>query len=797
MTGDLRYALRQLRKSPGFAATAVLTLALGIGANTAIFSIIHGSLRLPYPHASRMVGIQNVYPQGSYMAVSWPDFREWRATTKSFSRLVASFPIRATWISPSHDSADPEAVNVALISDGYLSMMGTQPVLGRGFSTAEHQKGAARVCALAEGFWRERFHGERGIVGTTLNLDGKPCTVVGVMPVMRPDTSRPTQVWMPLEPNLPWERHGTNYLFAIGLLRPGVTRAQALAELTSLQGRINRQFPATRHGVGLQPLTTAVFGDLRSLMMILLAAVGFILLIACMNLANMLLARASDREREFAVRRALGASARRMMRQTLTESLLLSVAGAVAGLGVAFGLMHIPIAAWPKGYVPPSEVSLDPVVLAFTAVLSIATAILFGMFPALPIVRGEGKVVLQPGRTMTDSREHGRTRGALVIAEIALSMLLIAGALNMALYFIKLLHVHSGVNPRGAMAMTVQLSPDRYPTDAAQRRFFDALQEKLSALPGVRAVGGSVDTPLAGSYANGNYEYEGEPNATSDRRPFAEKHFITPGFFTAVGTPILRGRDFARQDRPDTQKVVILNRTMARTLWPNQSALGKHVKLNNDWNEVVGVVGDIHFDGPAQPVGFQIYQSIEQATPPLLTFVLRAQPQLEDDPLTLAAEARRAVASIDPTQAISNITSLELLSQQVVAGQRTSTMVTAFLGVLALLLASVGVFGVMTYAVSRRRREFGIRMALGADRSSIARLLFSGVSRLVLAGVVLGGLFALAAHAWLASLIGASESSPAALLLAAVLLCTIAALATAVPARRAMRTEPMESLRTE
>ena len=795
MFADLKYAWRQLRKSPGFAVTAVVTLALGIGANTAIFSIIQGALRLPYPHADRMVAIRNVYPQGSYFSVSYPDFIDWRTNAKVFSQLVASVPSRTTWVPSTPGKSEPEVVNEVLVSDGYFRMFGMEPVLGRSFLSSEQRKGGAPVCVLSEQFWREEFNSDPGVVSSTLNLGGKAYTVVGVIPGEKPSGNHPAQIWMPLEANPPWDQHGTNYLFAVGLLRPGATKEHALAELSGLQAQIDRQFPDNKHGVDVQSLAKTVFGDMRSLLLVLLAAVGFILLIACVNLANMLLARASEREREFAVRRALGASAGRMVRQTLTESLLLALLGAIAGLAVALGLTHIPIAAWPKGFVRPSELHLDPLVLGFTALVGLGTGLLFGIIPALRLLRADGKAALHPGRTATDSREHGRTRAMLVIAEIALSMLLIAGALNTALYFLGLLRVDAGVNPRDTMVMTVNLSPQQYPKAADQQRFFDALLERLRTLPGVQAAGAGFDTPFTGSGTNGDFQYEGQPAGTADKNPFAEKHDVTPGYFAAVEAPILQGRDFTPQDRRDAQGVVILNRTMAQKLWPGQSPIGKHVKQQDKWDEVVGVVGDIRYNGPAEPAGFQIYQPVDQGSFPFLTFVLRTRPG--SDPLSLATAARQAVASLDPEQAVSNITSLQALSDEAVAGQRTSTMVTAILGALALLLASVGVYGVMAYAVSRRRREFGIRIALGADRGGIARLLFSEVSRLVLTGAILGGVLSIAARAWIASWLGAVDKSGLAMVLAAVLLAAVAAMATALPASRAARVEPMEALRTE
>ena len=797
MLADLRYALRQLRKAPGFAVTAVLTLALGIGANTAIYSIIHGSLRLPYPHSERMVGIQNVFPQGSFYAASYPDFLDWRARANSFAQLVASVTNRATWNGESFGKQEPEAVDIGLSSEGFFQMFGIRPIIGRDFLARDHELGSAPVCIVAESFWREELHADPGILGRSLDLGGKPCTVEGVMPVFMPAGFRPTQVWLPLETNKPWDQRGTNYLFVRGMLRPGVSQSQAFAEISAIQSQTNKQFPANAHGISVHPLSQAIFGDLRPVMQVLMAAVGFILLIACVNLANMLLARASDRAREFAVRRALGASSRRLVQQTLSESLLLSLGGATVGLLVAFGLTHIPVAAWPKGFVPPSEAHLDSAVLAFTCALGILTGILFGIVPALRVVHQEDKLALQPGRTMTESRGHGRTRAGLVISEIALSLILVVGALDIAMHFVALLRVDPGVNPRNAMVMTVMLPESQYPKADDQHRFYHALADKLSALPGVVAVGGGVDTPFSGSNANGDFQYEGQPEGTADKNPFAEKHWITPGYFASLGAQFWQGRDFNNQDQANTPQVAIINRTMAKKLWPGQTAIGKRLKPGSEWALIVGVVADIQFAGPGEPPVFQIYSPLYQASVSDLSFVVRSSPNLGADPLSLAGPARAVVASIDPKMSVANITSLDVLSQDALAGQRTSTTVTSVLGALALVLASVGVYGLMAYSVSRREREFGIRIALGANRQGILRLLYTTVFELLLSGMGLGILLAYGARVWIASILGTKGASSGAIVLGGLLLSFVAVIATAAPARRATRILPGEALHSE
>jgi putative ABC transport system permease protein len=417
------------------------------------------------------------------------------------------------------------------------------------------------------------------------------------------------------------------------------------------------------------------------------------------------------------------------------------------------------------------------------------------MLPALSILRHKESDALRQGRTVTESREQNRTRSVLVVAEVALSMLLVAGALNMALYFTHLLRVDPGVNPQNVLSVGVSLSPAQYSEPGQQSRFFNVLLDKVSVLPGVIHAGASIDTPFSGANSNGDFTYEGEPNGTADHKPFADQHYISPGYFATVETPILEGRDFSRQDQPNSQKVILINRGMAQKLWPGQNAIGKHIKCcRDDGNyEVIGVIADVHFAGPGTAAGYELYLSADQSPVPALSVLLRTS----GDPLSFAEAVRHAVSSIDPGQAVSNITSLDALAQQSIAGQRTATLITAILGCLALLLASVGVYGVMAYSVSRREREFGIRMALGAKRGDIASLLFRGALSMVLVGVILGGVLAILLRVWVTSLLGANGTNPVALIVAAVLLVGVACLATFVPARRATHIEPMQALRAE
>jgi putative ABC transport system permease protein len=787
---DVRYGIRAMRNKPGFAMVAVLTLALGIGANTAAYSIIHGTLQLPYANAKRIVVVRDVYPRLPYFALSWPDFLDLRSRSRSFVEMAGLFTTRMTW----KGRSDTEDLNIGLITQGYFRVYGTSPILGRTLVASDHQQGSETVCALGENFWRNELKGDPYVVGKPLNLDGKNCNIIGVMPRVIPDSNHPAQVWLPMELNLPMRERGSGFMQVVGLLKPGVSQPEAQTELRGIQSQINRQFPEDAHTVALKPLSQFVFGDLRAVMYILLAAVGFILLIACVNLANMLLARAVDRTQEFAVRYALGASPGRLLRQTLTESLLLSVSGALLGLMFAAGLTHIPLAAWPKGFLQPASVHLDGRILAFTTLLALATGIFFGAIPALHLLWKNDASALPQGRATTKSREQMRSGSILVIVEIALCMLLVAGSLNMAFYFGRLIHNDPGMNPQNVLSMAVSLSQDQYSDPKSKLRFYHDLLDRLSALPGVKDVAATLVPPFWGVAPSGKFSYDDQASGTSDSEPIANFLYVTPGYFATMQTPILQGRNFGSQDRLDSPKVAIINRGMANRLWPGQSALGKTIHRGKDRDFVViGIAPDVPFLGLAQAVGNQIYISIEQDPPSGLSVLLRTQ----GEPLAYVESFRRTVISIDPGRAVSNITSVQALADQTIAGQRTSTIVTAILGALALLLAAVGIYGVMAYSVSRREREFGIRIALGSSRSNILTLLFSKVLRLVFAGMVLGACLTFAMRAWVASLLGASHENILALGVSGLLLCFVAALATLIPARRASCIDPIQSLRSE
>jgi putative ABC transport system permease protein len=791
---DLRYALRQWKKSPGFTLVAIVTLALGMGATTAIFSLIHSALRLPFPHAEHMVAIKNTYPAGMATVVSYPDFEDWKNRNTSFEHMAALFASRMTYAG----THEPVRVNVSSISSGFFSLFGLNPVAGRNFSPAEQTKGAAPVCVLDAAFATQEFGTPASAVGRSLVLNNKAYSVVGVMPPMTPSIQRRAQVWLPLEAAPFIESHGNNYLFATGVLRPGVSLTQAQSDLAVVQSQIDRQFPANKHGIQLVSLSDALFGSVRPVMLALFAAVGFILLIACVNLANMLLARSTERMREFGIRQALGAGPWRLVRQSLVESALLAAAGGVAGLALAYGVTRIPVQAWPKFLEAPSEVHLGGAILLFSTALVVLTSLLFGLAPAIQILRHSAKVALQSdARTMSGGREQRLVRAGLMAAELAFATLLVGGALHMVTYFVGLLRTDPGVRTDHLLSLSYSLPPQRYPQDAEQRLFYSQLQQKLAALPGIESAGATGDAPFAGSQSSGDFLYEGGPTSRHDHQMFTDVFFITSGYLDTMQAHLLQGRFFSAQDTLTSPKVALINQSLAARLWPNQNPVGKHIQIiDNDWRQIVGVVADVRAAGAAQPAGLQVYLSTSQFDGGLsdLSVVLRTR----TDPMDFADAARQAVHSIDPNLPISNLTPVQALAAQSVAGQSTAAALMSALGLLALLLASVGVYGVVSYAVSRRQQEFGIRLALGAQRNQIFALLLRSTTWIAVPGITVGLLLAWPLNQWMRALLGKSQQlHPATLISTTLLLATVALLATLLPARRAAQADPMRAIRSE
>lgn len=692
-------------------------------------------------------------------------------------------------------SREPVRVNTSLVSGGFFSLFGLQPVSGRDFTATERVKGAAPVCLLDLTFATREFGSPASALGRALWLNGKSYSVVGVMPSMTPSIHRRAEVWLPLEAAPPWVNDGNNYLFVVGLLKPSITPNQAQSDLRLIQAQNDAKYSANGRSVELVPLTEALFGSVRPVMMALLAAVGFLLLIACVNLANMLLVRSTERMREFGIRQALGAGPWRLVRQSLTESLLLAAGGGAIGLALAYGATRIPVQAWPKFLAAPSEVHLSGAILLFSTALIVFTTLLFGLVPAMQILRHSAKAALQSdARTMSGGRDQRLVRASLMTAELAFATLLVGGALHMVFYFADLLRTDFGVNTDHVLNLSYSLPDQRYATDSSQRRFYSTLSQRLAAIPGVESIGASGDAPFAGTQYSGSFLYEG---GTASRDHTADIFFISENYLQTLHARLLRGRFFSPEDTLNSTKAVLINQYMANQLWPGQNPIGKHIQIiGGDAKQVVGVIADVRANGAAHPSGLQVYLCSAQYEGAMsdLSIALRTH----TDPMEFANAARQAVHSLDPALPISNLTSMQDLSTQSVAGQSAAATLIGALGLLALVLASVGVYGVISYAVSCRRQEFGVRLALGAQRSQIVALLLRSTAWITVPGIALGLVLAWPLNHWMRALLGKSQQlHPAILALTAFVLATVALLAAVLPARRAALADPIQAIRSE
>ena len=791
---DLRYGCRMLLKSPGFTLIAILTLGLGIGANTAMFSIVDAAmLRLPFKHASRVVAVENLYSASEHTPASFPDFQDWRQQNHVFSDLAASFQSNFNFTG----GREPERISGTYISQGYFGLFGSNPALGRGFSPQDHKKGAASVCLISEEFWRREFNSDHAVLGRTLALDGVAYTVVGVMPSHTPDLHAPprSDVWIPLEPKPPYDAHGTNYLQIIGRLKTGAAVSQAGSEMQLIQNRINAQFPENQHDLALLPIRDVLLGDTRPLLLVLLAAVGFVLLIACANVANLLLARATARAREFAVRDALGARRSRLVRQSLAESGLLAIFGLSAAALLTEPAASLLLHFWPEKLRKPEAIAFDWRIAAFATAVTVVTVLLFGLAPALFASRPDINLVLKESiHRATDSRSHRRLRSMFVISEIALALVLVIAAMLTLRSFDRLLHTDPGFSSQSLLTARIALPATRY-SNAAAVRFFQDLLSRMRVLPGVQSVSASASVPLSGGGQTGDFRVEGRQFAAG-QEPFAEEQFVTPEYFQTMQIRLVKGRYFTDADREGSQKVVIINETMAKHLWPGQDPVGKRIGIlggMDEWNPVVGVVADVKSNGLNEAAPLQAYLSYAQYPGRDMFVEVRSS-----TPAAAIPSLKRLVLEMDWQQPVSNVALMDQLLSRSVSGQRASTfLLTVFAG-LAILLALIGIYGVMAYTVSQRTHEIGVRMALGAGERDIRNTVLAMAVRMSLWGIGAGILAALALTRFLRGLLfGIGTNDPSIFLASALLLAGAALLASYIPARQAVKVEPLRALRYE
>lgn len=801
---DLRYGFRMLVKSPAFTIVAVLTLTLGIGANTAIFSVVNAVLlrALPYKDPARLVLLWSNERGDDRDQVSYTDVDDYRAQSMSFEKLVTF----GDWSATFTGEGDPARIPAMQVSDGYFSLMGAKFALGREFLPQEQIDGKDQVIILTYGLWQRRFGGNPQVVGKQVTLSGKPYTVVGVTAKdfpMLPSTlvDGPAQFYRPEADKHDDKERLSRHLRAIGRLKPGVKLAQAQADLEVINRRLAQQYPdayATT-GIRLIKLQDDIAARLRPALLVLLGAIGFLLLIACANVSNLLLARATAREREIAIRAALGASRWRLARQALTESLLLALCGGALGILLAMWGTGLVVAVGSKVLPELVGVTMDARVLAFTAAVSILTGFLFGLFPALQLSAVTLHGSLKEGARSSGSA-HGQFRKGLAISEIALSLVLLAGAGLLLRTFSKIRDVDPGFRYDHILTADIGLPSAKYPVGTAKPlAFYRELLGRINTLPGVESAGAVSILPLGGNFDTAGVEPEGFAFRPGEM-PYPERYIATPGYLHALGIRLARGRLLTEADDENAPLVVLVSETAAQRWWPNQNPIGRHIKVPGfdsgpqPGRMVVGVVQDVKQAGLDAPHTMQVYIPHAQYRNGYMTLVVRTK----SDPLDLAGEVRQQVRQVDPDQAVSNIATMDEILSNSVASRRFTTVLLGTLAGLGLLLASVGVYGILSYGVAQRTREIGIRMALGAAPADVLSLFLGQGLKLMLAGVV-AGLFAALALARLMKclLFGVSASDPATFAGIAFFLGGVALLACFLPARAATRVDPIVALRTE
>jgi putative ABC transport system permease protein len=790
---DLRYGARMLRKHPGFTLVAVFSLALGIGANSVIFSLVNAVVFRPLPYAEpeRLVTIYETYVRGgsTHFRASPRNYVEWQGQTQVFEQLAATRHLGAILTG----SDEPEALSGLYVSASFFPTLGVQPMLGRAFRPDEEQAAAERVVIISHRLWQRRFNGDPTAIGQSVTLSGSDYTLVGVMP---PDFRFPLSEQDLLAPLVLPKEGGSRDVGVIARLNPGRTVKDAQNEMEMLAGRLEQQYPEfdTGWGVGVVSLHEDLVGKSRVPMLVLLGAVGFVLLIACVNVANLLLARDAGRQKELAVRVALGASRWRLMRQCLTESVLLALLGGGVGLLLALSsldaLLHISPVDLPRL----ATVKVDRVAIVFTFALSALTGVIFGVIPALQASKLDLNRALKEGsRSATESRRRHRLRGVLVVAEVALSLVLLAGAGLLIKSFWRLTSVDVGLNTHNVLTAYLSVPSYKYPDVNRERVFYQQTLERMRHLPGVESAAVANLFPLSGSVTS-SFTIEDRPELAGDHAPEARLGFISEDYFRTMGISIVRGRDFNERDTRDAPPVVIINQTLARRFWPDEDPIGKRINTHKQVCEIIGVSGEVKQAGLDKPSEPEIFVPYQQAPYLFLQLAVRTT----GDPLKMVAAIKHEVQAVDKDQPLTGIKTMDQYLSESVANPRFQSRVLGLFAAIALLLAAAGLYGVMSYSVAQRTREIGVRVALGAQLRDVLKLMVWQGLKLTLVGVAIGLVSAIALTRLLADLLfGVSATDPATFVAISVMLTGVALLACYLPARRATKVDPMVALRYE
>jgi putative ABC transport system permease protein len=813
---DLHYGARMLLKAPGFTLIAIITLALGIGANTAIFSLVNALLLrpLPYPDPDRLMVIRETkLPEVQNSQVSPGNFLDWRKQNTVFA------PLEALTVKDFNLSGDdnPERVRGMLATHGFLPMLGMTPMIGRGFLPDEDRPEHNRVVILAHAFWQRRFGGNPGIVSQTITLDDQSYTVIGVLPPNTGLRIRETEIWTPLALTADQsQQHGSRYLFACGRLKPGVTLEEARSEMSLIAGRLARQYPDTNADWNVELMSLLGYAayelEARPRLLLLLGAVAFVLLIACTNVANLLLARAAVRRKEIVIRAALGAGRWRIIRQLLTESLLLSLAGGIVGILLAnWGVKMLWTLSVMDGFrLRVIDVSLDSRMLVFNLAVVFLTGCMIGIVPALQASKPNLNGMLKDaGRGSTEGRRQQFVRNALVVFEVAMSLVLLVGAGLMMMSFIRLQKVDPGFDPNNVRTASISLPKKKYPEKDRQAAFYTQLIERVTSLPGVQVAGAACAVPYShgqwGDFEEGyrvvnqSFKIEGRPPFPPGNEPHMYYSSVSTNYFEAMGIPLTRGRLFSKHDTKDTARVAIINNKMAMKFFPGEDPIGKHISLSNDpevYREIIGIVGDIKPWGLNHETPAQTYEPYLQQPFSFMTLVVRTN----SDPAGLNEAIRREVFNLDREQPVVSIDMLDRLVSESPAHASLRSLILLFgvFAAIAIALAAIGLYGVISYAVTQRTQEIGIRMALGAQARDVLKLIIGQGLVLTLAGIALGSLMALGLTRLLSGLLfGVGASDPLTFITTALTLTFVALLACWIPARRAAKVDPMTSLRCE